>query len=109
MPFQGVLEQLVGGPVAARAAVFCDSEGERVAAAIGAMTAFDVDVLGASFAAVAGQLPVGQVLRVRFEDEALWLAPVDLGYYVVVSCRAGHDHRCRRELDAVVAALRAGM
>jgi hypothetical protein len=114
VPFQGVLQQVVafgaaGRSLGARAAVFCDGEGERVAAAIGDMSAFDVDVVGASFAAVAGQVAPGQTLRVRLDDTAVWLAPVDLGYYVVVVCRPGRDQRCRDGLADVVAALRAGM
>jgi hypothetical protein len=110
VPFQGVLDEVVaGGAFAARAAIFCDNEGERVAACKGGMTSFDVDILGASFAAIASQLPGGQTLRVRLDDVALWIAPVDIGYYVVVACDPGRDQRCRDALADVVAALRAGM
>jgi hypothetical protein len=113
MPFQAILEGLVGGAAAsafgARAAVFCDGDGERVAAAVGDLSVFDVDVMGATLAATAGQLVAGQTLRLRLAETTLWLAPVDLGYYVVVVTRPGHDQRCRAALAGVCAALRAGM
>jgi len=108
VPFQVVLAQVTAQP-GVRAAVFCDGEGERVAAANGELGAYEVDVLGAAFAAIAGQVSDGQALRARLADSVLWVAPVQLGYYVVVACAPGADHRARRALDGVAAALRAGM
>jgi hypothetical protein len=108
MPFQAVLAQ-VAAQRGVRAAVFCDGDGERVAAAAGDLGSFEVDVLGATFAAIAVQIGEGQALRVRLAESVVWVAPVQLGYYVVVACFPGADHRARLALEGVAAALRAGM
>lgn len=107
MGFEEVLAAFLSGHPGARAAVLCDDQGERVAAAVGRMAAFDVDVLGAVLAGAAAQMP-GR-LRLRLEDVVVWTSPVDQGCYVVVACAPGYDAACAADLASLVDALRAAM
>jgi hypothetical protein len=107
VPFRSVLEAYVARHPGARAAVLCDDEGERIDLAVGAMAAFDVDVLGAVLAGPAAQC--GGRLRIRLDDTVLWMSPVADGCYVVVACAPGLDAACGAELASVAAALRAAM
>jgi hypothetical protein len=88
-----------------RFAVLCDGEGERIAAAHGAMAAYDVDVFGATFAATILPLARGARLRVRFDSVVAVVVVVDLGCYLVVACSPGYDAALRERLEGVVRAL----
>ncbi len=106
MPFRMILDTLVAAhQPAMRAAIFCDHEGERVDASCGDMQTFDVDVIGASMAVAAAQMPRLGRLRVVVGDDAYWVMTVDLGYYLVIICRRGHDLQCTSEFQSVADAL----
>jgi hypothetical protein len=110
VPFRSLLAGFVDeGRGGIRAAVFCDREGERVAAAGAGMDSDDVDIFGASFAAVAASVHGCSRLRVRMGDELVWILPVDAGYFVVVACASHRAPSVRPRLDALVQGLRAGM
>lgn len=110
MAFQEILETLVDAHApAVRAAIFCDSEGEKVAAAPGQRDAFDVDVLGATFAQAAARLLPGSRLRTVVADATVWLVVVEYGCYLVVDCAPGGDAGCRSDLTLVAEALSAHM
>ena len=106
MPFTEILHTLVVSQApAVRAAIFCDHEGEKVASENGHLTAFDVDVLGASLALAAGQMQRGAQLRVVFGNQVVWLIVVDLGCYLCVVCAPGQDFSCRHVFPRVAEAL----
>lgn len=106
MPFRAILETLVAThSPAVRAAIFCDSEGERVAAVTGDLDSFDLDVLGASLALPASQMRQGTRARFVVDDQVVWVLVVDLGCYLVVSCLPGLDLVCRRDFPTVADAL----
>ena len=92
-----------------RAAIFCDAEGERIDAACGAMTAFDVDVIGASFAALVQDLRCGEILRAVHDDATFWLIVVEQGCYLIVVCHRGLDFACKADLPSIARALTAYM
>lgn len=106
MPFTSILQRFVSshGP-AVQAAIFCDSEGEKVAAAAGALEPFDVDVVGATLAQAAQRLRCGSCTRVVTAELVVWMVVVDLGYYLVVWCAPGLDLKCRADVGALAAAL----
>ena len=111
MPFRMILETLVEthAPLV-RAAIFCDEEGERVDTfALPGIDAYDVDLLGASFAPVALAVPPGSCLRVVHPDRVYWLATVESGCYLVVLCAPVGDGAVRGDLPRAVAALAAHM
>jgi hypothetical protein len=109
VPFRAILETLLATHSPnVRAAIFCDHEGERVAAA-GDRDAFELDVLGASMALAAGQMKRGTRARVAVGDEVVWIIVVDLGCYLVVACAPGQDLACRHDFPAVAEALVAHM
>jgi hypothetical protein len=92
-----------------RAAIFCDDQGEKVdACSLEGIDAFDVDLLGAAYAAVAQAVPAGSCLRVAHPDRSVWVATVEGGYYLVVLC-SGIDGVVRHDLPRAVAALAAHM
>ena len=110
MPFTAILDALVHAHLpAVQAAIFCDSEGEKVASSNGERLPFDVDIVGASMALGASILKPGSRARVEFGDLVVWMLVVDLGYYLVVWCTPGLDLRCRRAFPPVAAALLAEM
>ncbi len=110
MAFQSLLDQALLEPdLALHAAIFCDPDGERVAAAAGTMAAFDVDVLGASLAVAASRCEPGHRMRVRLGDHAVWLVPVDLGYYAVVIGTPGREFALARRLGELAITLRDAM
>jgi hypothetical protein len=109
MPFRAILDTLVDAHApAVRGAVFCDHEGERIDACCGDLTPFELDVVGASFAAAVEQLNTGTQLRLVAED-AYWIVVVAEGCYLVVVCRRGHDHACKADLPSISSALAAYM
>ncbi len=73
------------------------------------MSQFDVDVIGASMAAAAQQMPHLGRLRVVVGDDAYWVMTVDLGYYLVIVCQRGFDIPCTSEFQSVADALVAYM
>lgn len=111
MPFQSILARLVEAHVSfARAAIFCDEEGERVQAfAVPGIDPWDVDLLGAAYAPLAARLEPHTCLRVVHKERVVWCAAVERGYYVVVLCERGPDGVIRRVLPTTVAALAAQM
>lgn len=111
MPFQAILSTLVEthAPVA-RAAIFCDDQGERVGSfALDGIETFDVDLLGAAYAPVAFSMPADACLRVLHRDRVVWLATVEGGYYLVILCERRADGGVRADLARAVAALAAHM
>ncbi len=110
MPFRAILESLVVTHApGVRAAVFCDHEGERIDACCGELSAFDVDVIGASLAAVTENLHCGQQLRMVSDDDIFWIVMVEDGCYLVVICRRGQDFACKADLPSIAQALVAYM
>ncbi len=110
MPFREILDVLVSSHApAVEAAVFCDSDGERVDACIGALDPFEVDVIGASMANTARSLSPGQRLRITTDKRVHWLVVVDDGCYLVVCCKQGHDLACQAVFPGVAEALVAYM
>ena len=110
MPFRAILETLLAThSPAVRAAIFCDSEGEKVAAEPGDLDPYEVDVLGASMALPAMNMKNGTRARVVFHDQVVWIIVVDLGCYLVVSCAPGQDLACRHDFPGVAEALVAHM
>jgi hypothetical protein len=110
VPFRAILETLLHSHApAVRAAIFCDHEGEKVAAAPGSLTPFDVDILGASLAQAAQRMRPGTQARILLGDFAIWVVVVDLGCYLVVICAPGQDLACRRDLTRIAEALVAHM
>ena len=111
MPFQAILSTLIEThQPTARAAIFCDDEGERVdACALPGHDAFDVALLGAAYAPIARSVPPGSCLRVSHDDRAVWVATVEGGYYLVVLCELVKDGGVRLDLPRAVAALAAHM
>lgn len=122
MTFRTILQRLLlqtETPV--RLAIFCDEEGERVAAVRGdpALSLFDIDLVGASYASVAllcgadGSGPSDlSDLRVRivYPDRITWLWGVASGYYLVVeSSSDGRANKIQPLLDDICVALRAEM
>jgi hypothetical protein len=99
--FRAALLTLLKEPHAAvRHAVLCDEEGERIEAVSqeSATDLFEVDVYGASYAAVVARLraqlpaaPAARVqLRVRYRRTEVWVRGLSHGcYLVVVSERGG--------------------
>lgn len=111
MPFQAILSTLIDSyaPVA-RAAIFCDDQGERVDAhALPEVLPFDLALLGASYAPIARCVPEGSCLRVAHCEHVVWLATVADGYYLVVLCARAGDGAVRFDLPRAVAALAAHM
>ena len=110
MPFRAILETLVVTHApGVRGAVFCDHEGERIDACCGELTAFDLDVIGASFAAVAESLHPRQHLRMVMDEDIFWIVMVEEGCYLVVCCRRGQDFACKADLPSIASALVAYM
>lgn len=111
MPFHAILSTLIETHrPAARAAIFCDDEGERVDSfALPEIGDFDVALLGAAYAPVARSVPAGSCLRVVHMDKAVWVATVEGGYYLVVLCDLVRDGGVRLDLPRAVAALAAHM
>jgi len=106
VPFREILQTLVDShSPAVRAAIFCDHEGERVDASAYDVDAFELDIAGATFAATAQTMSAGQRLRVVVGDEVFWIVVVDLGCYLVVWCRKGHDGSCRASFPTIAEAL----
>ncbi len=105
MPFRAILETLVATHPGVRGAVFCDHEGERIDACCGDLTAFELDVVGASFAAMVERLPKAAQLRLVLETDCYWIVVVDEGCYLVVVCRRGQDFACKADLPSVAGAL----
>lgn len=110
VPFRAILETLLHTHApAVRAAIFCDHEGEKVAAEPGDLEPFDVDILGASLAQAAQRMRLGTRTRILLGDYAIWVVVVDLGCYLVVVCAPGQDLACRRDLSGIAEALVAHM
>jgi hypothetical protein len=111
VPFQAILSTLIETHrPAARAAIFCDDEGERVdSCALPDIDSFDVALLGAAYAPVARSVPPGSCMRVLHPDRTVWVATVEGGYYLVVLCDLVHDGGVRLDLPRAVAALAAHM
>lgn len=110
MPFRSILETLVVTHApGVRGAVFCDHEGERIDACCGDLTAFDLDIIGASFAAMVERLPKAAQLRLVLDQDCYWIVVVDEGCYLVVVCRRGHDFACKADLPSIASALAAYM
>ena len=110
MPFRAILETLLATHApAVRAAIFCDHEGEKVAAEPGDLDPYDVDVLGASMALPAQQMKKGTRARFVVDSGVVWVIVVDLGCYLVVSCAPGQDLACRQDFPGVAEALVAHM
>ncbi len=111
MPFQAILLTLIETHrPAARAAIFCDDQGERVDSfALPDIAQFDVALLGAAYAPVARSVPPGSCMRVLHPDRTVWVATVAGGYYLVVLCDLVRDGGVRLDLPRAVAALAAHM
>lgn len=82
--------------------IFCDEEGERVAAvsAEAEVDPFDLDLRGAAFASLLAQLRAGEWcagplrhlrLRCALADEVVWVQGLKEGYYLVVVCARAWD------------------
>lgn len=111
MPFRSILETLLAehDPIV-RGAIFCDDEGERVDSCAGAgCDAEELALLGASIATVAPTIPSGACLRVSLSSEAVWVATVEGGCFLVVLCARGQDGVVLADLPRAVAALAAHM
>lgn len=111
MPFREILSTLIEThrPIA-RAAIFCDDEGERVDSfSLEDVEDFDTALLGAAYAPIARSVPAGSCLRVAHDDRAVWVATVEGGYYLVVLCEIVKDGGVRLDLPRAVAALAAHM
>ena len=110
MPFRAILESLVVTHApGVRGAVFCDAEGERIDACCGELAPYDLDIIGASFAAVVESLHHGQQLRLVIDGDVIWIVTVDQGCYLVVCCRRGQDFACKADLPSIAGALVAYM
>jgi hypothetical protein len=111
VPFQAILSTLIEThQPAARAAIFCDDEGERVDSfALPEIEQFDIALLGAAYAPVARSVPPGSCLRVVHPEKTVWVATVEGGYYLVVLCDPLRDGGVRLDLPRAVAALAAHM
>ena len=111
MPFHSILSTLIETHrPTARAAIFCDDEGERVDSfALPDIAAFDVALLGAALAPVARSVPPGSCMRILQLDRTVWVATVEGGYYLVVLCDVVKDGGVRLDLPRAVAALAAHM
>jgi hypothetical protein len=115
VPFREILSTLIAEHApTARAAIFCDDDGEKVDAyALEGIDSFDVDLMGAAYARVAATVPLGSCVRVAHPEKTVWLAPIDCGYYLVVLCAVpsarGVDGAMRADLPRAVAALAAHM
>jgi len=116
--FQAILDELVQR-TGARAAAFCDYEGEAVAISPRGDRdgEYDIKVAGATMcAAVMGMLErTGEVgaprwAAVRTDSTAVLLALLKDGYYVLLLLRAGNgEGRARRHLAEAAARILADM
>src|SRR5688500_12140554 len=99
-PFQDILSTLVDNHApAARAAIFCDDEGERVDSfALPGIADFELSLVGAALAPVSRSVPPGACLRVAHATRSYWMATVESGYYLVVLCDVGRDGGVRLDL-----------
>lgn len=117
MPFAPILDELLARAAPwGRAAVFCDGEGERVAARFAdgaARDAFALDVAGASAAWIARATGRGfgaATLRVVGETGSVHVRPMTDGYYVVLLAgRAAPPTPLAAALDVCVRDLTAHM
>ncbi|MBI1947061.1 MAG: hypothetical protein HYS27_15295 [Deltaproteobacteria bacterium] len=111
MPFRSILETLLAEhePVV-RGAIFCDDEGERVdSCGVAGCDDEELALLGASIATVAPMIPKDTCLRVVLSSSVVWVATVESGCFLVVSCARGRDGVVRADLPRAVAALAAHM
>jgi hypothetical protein len=115
--FKAILETLVESyPATVLGAIFCDDEGEKVDAYHQpTLDAYDLDLLGAAYAGVVGELAPQSVLRVvHTQPESgagriVWVANVESGYYLLAVCNGAGAGALRDELPRAVAALAAHM
>ena len=111
MVFRDILHTLVEThSPALTAAIFCDEEGERVDSyALDGVDPFDLDLMGAACAIVASTVPPGSCVRFLLDTQAVWIATVESGYYLLALSARSKDGAVRFDLPRAVAALAAHM
>lgn len=113
--FQEILDQLVAAS-GARAAAFCDYEGEAVVVSPRGEDEYDIKVAGATLCASllrlaerAPEVGVPRWVSMRTAGTAVLVALLKDGYYVMLLCPPAVAGRARRELESAAARILADM
>lgn len=113
--FQEILDQLVAR-TGARAAAFCDYEGEAVVISPRGTGEYETKVAGATMCAALLNLTerwtevgVARWVVVRTAATAFLMAPLKDGYYVLLLCAPGQEGRARHHMADAASQILADM